>query len=176
MAVAAPEKGDAEGVKKAKKNNRNREKKRKAAAAAASSSETGAADGTGEKPQKAARFIVFVGIYPPQLCNPKFPWRHRLMFYNTGNLPFTAKTESIQKHFAAVKPISVRALTQKDDSTKSKGCAFVEFEGYDHMKTCLKLFHHSMFDDGLSAPRKINVELTYVPIFSILSYPTRCLR
>jgi len=28
------------------------------------------------------------------------------------------------------------------------------------MKTCLKLFHHSMFDDGLSAPRKINVELT----------------
>lgn len=39
----------------------------------------------------------------------------------------------------------------------------MEFEGYDHMKTCLKLFHHSMFDDGLSAPRKINVELTYVP-------------
>jgi nucleolar protein 6 len=34
------------------------------------------------------------------------------------------------------------------------------------MKTCLKLFHHSMFDDGLSAPRKINVELTYVPLFS----------
>lgn len=28
------------------------------------------------------------------------------------------------------------------------------------MKTCLKLFHHSNFDDGLSAPRKINVELT----------------
>jgi len=28
------------------------------------------------------------------------------------------------------------------------------------MKTCLKLFHHSMFDDGVSPPRKINVELT----------------
>jgi len=28
------------------------------------------------------------------------------------------------------------------------------------MKTCLKLFHHSMFDDGISPPRKINVELT----------------
>ncbi|PMD14350.1 hypothetical protein NA56DRAFT_530466, partial [Hyaloscypha hepaticicola] len=77
-----------------------------------------------------------------------------------GNLPFTATTESITAHFASVKPKSVRHLTQKDNPTKSKGCAFVEFEGYDHMKTCLKLFHHSMFDDGLSAPRKINVELT----------------
>jgi nucleolar protein 6 len=90
-------------------------------------------------------------------------------WHATGNLPFTATTASIQKHFAAVKPISVRALMQKDNPTKSKGCAFVEFEGYDHMKTCLKLFHHSMFDDGLSAPRKINVELTYVSsIFSTM--------
>lgn len=63
-----------------------------------------------------------------------------------------------------MKPKSVRHLTQKDNPTKSKGFAFVEFEGYDHMKTCLKLFHHSMFDDGLSAPRKINAELTYVPL------------
>jgi len=28
------------------------------------------------------------------------------------------------------------------------------------MKTCLKLMHHSEFNDGKSAPRKINVELT----------------
>jgi nucleolar protein 6 len=33
------------------------------------------------------------------------------------------------------------------------------------MKTCLKLMHHSTFDDGKSAPRKINVELTYVPFY-----------
>lgn len=52
---------------------------------------------------------------------------------------------------------------QKEDATKSKGYAFLEFDGYDHMKTCLKLFHHSMFDDGVSPPRKISVELTYVP-------------
>ncbi|KFY35388.1 hypothetical protein V494_05983 [Pseudogymnoascus sp. VKM F-4513 (FW-928)] len=84
-----------------------------------------------------ARFIVFV-----------------------GNLPFSATVESITAHFAAVHPISVRNLTQKDDPTKSKGCAFVEFEGYDHMKTCLKTYHHSEFDDGKSAARKINVELT----------------
>ncbi|OBT64533.1 hypothetical protein VE03_05333 [Pseudogymnoascus sp. 23342-1-I1] len=84
-----------------------------------------------------ARFIVFV-----------------------GNLPFTATTASITAHFAAVHPVSVRNLTAKDDPTKSKGCAFVEFEGYDHMKTCLKTYHHSEFDDGKSAARKINVELT----------------
>ena len=28
------------------------------------------------------------------------------------------------------------------------------------MSTCLEMFHHSMFDDGLSPARKINVELT----------------
>ncbi|OAF61200.1 hypothetical protein VC83_02334 [Pseudogymnoascus destructans] len=89
----------------------------------------------GEK--ASARFIVFV-----------------------GNLPFSATVESITAHFAAVHPISVRNLTQKDDPTKSKGCAFVEFEGYDHMKTCLKTYHHSEFDDGKSTARKINVELT----------------
>jgi len=77
-----------------------------------------------------------------------------------GNLPFSATTDSITKHFAAMKPKSVRHLTQKDNPTKSKGYAFVEFEGYDHMKTCLKLMHHSNFDDGISPPRKINVELT----------------
>jgi nucleolar protein 6 len=50
-------------------------------------------------------------------------------------------------------------LTHKDTG-KSKGCAFVEFNRYDRMKTCLKLFHLSSFDDGVSAPRKINVDLT----------------
>ncbi|KAE9370544.1 hypothetical protein N431DRAFT_344280 [Stipitochalara longipes BDJ] len=121
-----------EEEKKSKKNNRNRDKKRKGTSAngEASQSEDG-------KASKAARFIVFI-----------------------GNLPYTATTGSITTHFASVKPKSVRHLTQKDNPSKSKGCAFVEFEGYDHMKTCLKLFHHSMFDDGLSAPRKINVELT----------------
>ncbi|PMD46389.1 hypothetical protein L207DRAFT_507304 [Hyaloscypha variabilis F] len=121
-----------EEEKKSKKNNRNRDKKRKGTSAngEVSQPEEG-------KASKAARFIVFI-----------------------GNLPYTATTESITAHFASVKPKSVRHLTQKDNPSKSKGCAFIEFEGYDHMKTCLKLFHHSTFDDGLSAPRKINVELT----------------
>lgn len=64
------------------------------------------------------------------------------------------------KHFTSVQPKEVRVLTEKSQPTKCKGAAFVEFAGYDHMKTCLKLFHHSTFDDGKSAQRRINVELT----------------
>lgn len=104
---------------------------------------------------KAARFIVFIGRCP--LLN------HFLLFWTyilLGNLPFTATTASIKNHFAAVKPASVRHLTEKGNPTKSRGCAFLEFEGYDHMKTCLKQFHQSTFNDGISAPRKLNVELT----------------
>ncbi|KAH6671721.1 hypothetical protein B0J14DRAFT_79684 [Halenospora varia] len=118
---------------KSKKNNRNREKKRKGLVTGANGT---AVEGE-DKEKKPARFICFI-----------------------GNLPFSATQQSLQKHFASVKPISIRVLSQKDDPTKSKGCAFVEFDGYDHMKTCLKLLHHSMFDDGISPARKINVELT----------------
>ncbi|KAG9243569.1 hypothetical protein BJ878DRAFT_576456 [Calycina marina] len=77
-----------------------------------------------------------------------------------GNLPFTATTSSIEQHFIKLKPKTVRHITQKDAPAKSKGIAFLEFDDYDRMKTCLKLYHHSMFDDGLSAARQINVELT----------------
>jgi len=43
---------------------------------------------------------------------------------------------------------------------KSKGYAFLEFDNWDRMRTCLKLYHHSEFEDGKSKPRKINIELT----------------
>lgn len=43
---------------------------------------------------------------------------------------------------------------------KPKGFAFVEFDRYDHMETCLKKYQHSVFADGKKG-RKINVELTY---------------
>lgn len=76
-----------------------------------------------------------------------------------GNLPFTATAEHIKKHFANVHPTSVRLLTEKG-TNKSKGIAFVEFARYDHMKTCLEKYHHTDFNDGISEPRKINVELT----------------
>ncbi|KZF24268.1 hypothetical protein L228DRAFT_259508 [Xylona heveae TC161] len=94
-------------------------------------------DGEGEhQGGKAVRFIVFI-----------------------GNLPYSATTESVTKHFAKIQPTSVRHLTDKETG-KSKGFAFLEFEAYDRMKTCLKLYHHSNFDDGISPARKINVELT----------------
>lgn len=72
-----------------------------------------------------------------------------------GNLPFTATTASIEKHFGTVKPKSIRHLTKKEDPTKSRGCAFVEFDDYTQMESALRLFHHSLFEG-----RKINVELT----------------
>ncbi|KAH7381750.1 hypothetical protein BKA64DRAFT_212057 [Cadophora sp. MPI-SDFR-AT-0126] len=128
------ENGDEKEKKKSNKNNRNREKKRKGANASEATN-GGAADENASS--KAARFIVFV-----------------------GQLPFTATKESVEKHFASIKPKSVRVPTEKGQAGKAKGFAFVEFEGYDHMKTCLKLFHHSLFNDGISAAREINVNLT----------------
>jgi len=106
------------------------------------------------KPDKsAARFIVFV-----------------------GNLPFTATAAQVQEHFVKLAPTSVRLSTDKATGG-GKGFAFVEFDGYDKMKTCLKLYHHSIFDpeakgkdrtkqeqedttDWKRRGRRINVELT----------------
>ncbi|KAH9437009.1 hypothetical protein MCOR02_012499 [Pyricularia oryzae] len=102
--------------------------------------DAGTQEGDDEEQQAAgknARFIVFV-----------------------GNLPFTATKQHIEAHFASLKPTSVRLLTDRNDPKKSRGIAFVEFDNYSHMKTCLAKMHHSEFEDGVSAPRKINVELT----------------
>lgn len=79
--------------------------------------------------------------------------------HDLGNLPYTATDESIGKHFAKIQPKSIRHRTKKENG-KSKGFAFLEFDGYDRMKTCLKLYHGSSFDDGTSPARKLNVELT----------------
>ncbi|KAK7914607.1 hypothetical protein PG985_012310 [Apiospora marii] len=97
------------------------------------------------KTKKASRFIVFV-----------------------GNLPYSATVADIEKHFSAVHPTAVRLLHEKANPNKSRGIAFVEFAGYDHMKTCLKTLHHSTMTcqgrDYRGRPkddeRKINVELT----------------
>lgn len=61
----------------------------------------------------------------------------------------------------------MRVATDKKDSEKCRGFGFVEFEAFDRMQTCLKLYHHSSFDDGKSPARKINVELTSVPPFPL---------
>ncbi|TLD07091.1 hypothetical protein PgNI_10672 [Pyricularia grisea] len=131
--------------KKKKKNKDGKKSKKNSKESATDSNGTngdaqgGAEEGDEEQQAagKNARFIVFV-----------------------GNLPFTATKEHIEAHFASLKPTSVRLLTDRNDPKKSRGIAFVEFDNYSHMKTCLAKMHHSEFEDGLSAPRKINVELT----------------
>ena len=98
--------------------------------------------------QKAPRFIVFI-----------------------GNLPYTTTTDSLTAHFRTLLPFRTRHLTAKG-TDRSKGYAFLEFDSYDRMETCLKMFHHSLFDDGVNGEvgkRRINVELTYV-IFRLCLY------
>ncbi|KAM5347010.1 hypothetical protein ACJ41O_010015 [Fusarium nematophilum] len=77
-----------------------------------------------------------------------------------GNLPFTATAASIEAHFASLNPVSVRCMSDPKDSKPCRGFAFVEFAKVWHMRTCLDKFHHSMFEDGVSPARRINVELT----------------
>ena len=62
-----------------------------------------------------------------------------------GNLPYVATNNSITNHFNALQPFTLRHSTDKKTG-RSKGFAFLEFENYDKMKTCLKLYHHSVFD------------------------------
>ncbi|PFH59605.1 hypothetical protein XA68_12092 [Ophiocordyceps unilateralis] len=72
-----------------------------------------------------------------------------------GNLPYSATQESVWAHFAALKPVSVRCLTRRDNSAECRGVAFVEFAHAASQRACLDRFHHSVFDG-----RRINVELT----------------
>ncbi|TKA72603.1 hypothetical protein B0A55_06416 [Friedmanniomyces simplex] len=62
-----------------------------------------------------------------------------------GNLPFTTTDTSLHAHFKKLAPFTLRHRT--DPTTgKSKGFAFLEFENYDRMETCLKKYHHTLFD------------------------------
>ena len=102
------------------------------------------------------------GPTSPRISKPRF-----ILF--VGNLPYTATTAQIDAHFAKLAPTSLRHRTDKVTG-RSKGFAFLEFEGYEKMKTCLKLYHHSIFavpeaqgendGHGKGTGRKINVELT----------------
>lgn len=108
------------------------------------------------------------------------PSKSRFILF-IGNLPYTATDATITAHFKSIQPFTLRHRVDPK-SKKSKGFAFLEFENYDRMKTCLKLYHHSTFDpdaDGKEShnaggveeqkggrkgkkdkSRRINVELT----------------
>lgn len=79
------------------------------------------------KPSQTPRFICFV-----------------------GNLPFDCTLEQLQQHFRVLNPSQIRHATDKETG-KSKGFAFLEFDHYDKMKTCLKVYHHSLFDPKRTA-------------------------
>jgi nucleolar protein 6 len=71
--------------------------------------------------------------------------QHRFILF-IGNLPYTTTAESLTHHFRKLQPFTVRHSTEKSNPKKSKGFAFLEFPSYDSMKTCIKLYHHSLFD------------------------------
>jgi len=126
-----------DGKEKAQPANANTKKKRKTVSKEAEKEEKGEEHKAepqedGKKPVKS-RFILFV-----------------------GNLKYTTSKDAIQQHFAACDPPpSVRLLTPKTPSTsKSKGCAFLEFTHRNALQQGLKL-HQSTLDG-----RQINVELT----------------
>ncbi|TKA23714.1 hypothetical protein B0A50_06550 [Salinomyces thailandicus] len=62
-----------------------------------------------------------------------------------GNLPYNTTDTSLKTHFKSLEPFTLRHRIDPK-TKKSKGFAFLEFENYDRMKTCLKLYHHSYFD------------------------------
>lgn len=76
--------------------------------------------------------------------NTQAAQQHRFILF-IGNLPFSTSNDAIIHHFRALQPFTVRHMTDKK-TKKSRGTAFIEFESYDKMKTCLKLYHHSLFD------------------------------
>ncbi|KAG5974088.1 hypothetical protein E4U58_003688 [Claviceps cyperi] len=131
--TVATQDGNEESTKKKEK----KAKKDKDGKSTPANEETTPADDPATETGKPSRHIVFV-----------------------GNLPFSATASSIKAHFASLNPISVRCLKNKDDSNPCRGIAFVEFANVWSMRTCLDKFHHTIFEDGVSAGRKINVELT----------------
>ncbi|RMZ77346.1 hypothetical protein DV737_g4419, partial [Chaetothyriales sp. CBS 132003] len=115
--TAPAEKPASEFTVKARAEKQERKARKKEAAAA----DAAGADASKEDTAMKHRFIAFV-----------------------GNLPFNTTTEALEKHFSGVAPFKLRHSTDKA-SGKSKGFAFIEFDHYDRMKTCLQLYHHSYF-------------------------------
>ncbi|KAK5117498.1 hypothetical protein LTR85_008883 [Meristemomyces frigidus] len=140
-----------------------------------------AVDGTAPKPKKRRKSkkatqdvgaTAVEGVDTPEGTATSKPRGDRFVVF-IGNLPYNTTDASVQAHFQKLMPFTLRHRTDPK-TKKSKGFAFIEFENYDRMKTCLKLYHHSMFDpadypsqgtgpavkgQGKGA-RKINVELT----------------
>jgi nucleolar protein 6 len=92
-----------------------------------------------------------------------------------GNLPYNTTSAQVHSHFIKIADgIKSIRLPSDKKTGKGKGFAFLEFDGFDKMKTCLKLYHHSIFDPSVETEdkeakpgqketgkgRRINVDLT----------------
>ena len=89
-----------------------------------------------EEHRKPQRFICFVGQSTlVSRVSPELPHLNSI-YAATGNLPYSTTTAALGSHFAKIQPSAIRHPTSKETG-KSKGFAFLEFEGYDRMKTCL---------------------------------------
>lgn len=123
--AAGAEKGETavpEGAEKAARPKKSQKKKKNATAGEGKDTADAADRPAGDAPKTKSKFILFI-----------------------GNLPYKTTDASLQQHFKSLQPFNLRHRTEPG-SKKSKGFAFLEFENYDRMKTCLKLFHHSSFD------------------------------
>ncbi|KAK4705377.1 nucleolar protein 6, partial [Phenoliferia sp. Uapishka_3] len=161
---------DLDGEKKTKKRKRDVEKDGEEETKA----EDAVVEGEGERKKKRQRGKK----KSLQGQGPREDGKPRLVLF-TGNLPFKVTVEAIQAHFAScgmsiglIVPLSspltfpispgetptVRLLTPKPNPqstvSKSKGCAFLEFQKSTSLQAALRLHESEM------SGRKINVELT----------------
>ncbi|KAI5836492.1 hypothetical protein K523DRAFT_288891 [Schizophyllum commune Tattone D] len=120
--------------------------------------EGGAAAGA-PKSKKRKREDDVVDGDKEESARPEKKVKQRLILF-VGNLKFSTSKEAIQRHFSACEPPpEIRLLTPKTTKpgaapTKSKGCAFLEFQNKTALQQALKL-HQSELEGRL-----INVELT----------------
>ncbi|KAL9095810.1 MAG: hypothetical protein Q9165_001807 [Trypethelium subeluteriae] len=125
-----------ESKERSKDRKQKKAKKSKALANGAIEAKEQAADDTGAQGATAVEDAT-------GSANTNNKKKHRFIVF-VGNLPFSTTTPALTAHFAKITPSDIRHITDKT-SDRSKGYAFLEFDNYDRMKTCLKLYHHSWF-------------------------------
>ncbi|KAL1760963.1 hypothetical protein FB107DRAFT_269668 [Schizophyllum commune] len=119
----------------------------------------GGAAAAAPKSKKRKREDDVVDGDKEESARPEKKVKQRLILF-VGNLKFSTSKEAIQRHFSACEPPpEIRLLTPKTTKpgaapTKSKGCAFLEFQNKTALQQALKL-HQSELEGRL-----INVELT----------------
>ncbi|KAK5109582.1 hypothetical protein LTR62_006933 [Meristemomyces frigidus] len=107
---------------------------------AATTTAAPAADGAEEPPKKKKRQRGKKNIAASKGREHK----SRFILF-IGNLPYNTTDTSLEAYFAKLSPFTLRHRTDPE-TKKSKGFAFLEFENYDRMETCLRKYHHTLFD------------------------------